>query len=305
MFGVLNIYKPCGLTSHDVVNILRKILGIKQIGHTGTLDPFAEGVLPICAGKATRLIDYFDSDKAYEATLQFGEATDTYDREGKITYSSNKKITKPELENELKNFSDEIEQVPPIYSAIKINGKKLYEYARCGNSVDIPSRKVTIFEIELKDFNENKQTAVISVKCSKGTYIRSLANDIGQNLGCYAHLTKLVRTASGKFTVENSTKLPVKILSDNENNNHSKKYEIEEDAKEGILNAIENPINVLSLMKINISEKELEKIKHGNPIKKDLDKIYSGDFFILVYNNNVVAVAQYDGVELKVKKVFI
>ena len=304
MFGVLNIYKPKGITSHDVVGIIRKFLGIKQVGHTGTLDPFAEGVLPVCIGKATRLIDYFDDNKEYLATLQLGCATDTYDLEGKITSKSNKKIKREEFENELKNFSGEIEQTPPIYSAIKVNGKKLYEYARNGEEVKITPRKVEIFKIELRDFDETNQTATVKVNCSKGTYIRTLADDIGKNLDCFAHLIKLVRTKAGKFCVENSVQLPIEISTNNESK-HSKKYEILPDAKNKILSAILHPTVGLSLEQVTINNYEYEKISHGNSIKKSLDKINSGDFLILVYNNNVVAVVQYNGTELNVKKVFI
>ena len=129
-FGVLNIYKPVGMTSHDVVAVLRRVAKIRQIGHTGTLDPFAEGVLPVCIGKATRLIEYFADDKEYLATVQFGSATTTYDIEGEKTFISDRKITVDDID--LKPFEGEIEQLPPVYSAIKIKGKKLYEYAREG-----------------------------------------------------------------------------------------------------------------------------------------------------------------------------
>lgn len=144
MFGFLNVYKPVGMTSHDVVAKLRKLTNIKQIGHTGTLDPFAEGVLPVCIGKATRLIEFLDDDKEYLATVQFGVSTTTYDREGEITFSSDKKVTVENIKSSLTEFQGEILQYPPIYSAIKVKGKKLYEYARSGQQVDIQPRKVII-----------------------------------------------------------------------------------------------------------------------------------------------------------------
>ena len=134
MFGFLNVYKPKGKTSHDVVAMLRRITKIKQIGHTGTLDPFAEGVLPICIGKATRLIEYLEDDKAYIGTVQFGKSTTTYDLEGEDVNISDKEITLEEIEKALPQFRGEIKQLPPIYSAIKVNGKKLYEYARANAS---------------------------------------------------------------------------------------------------------------------------------------------------------------------------
>ena len=142
MFGFLNVYKPKGMTSHDVVSVLRRTTKIKQIGHTGTLDPFAEGVLPICIGKATKLIEYLKDDKAYIGTIKLGKATDTYDIEGKVLKTSDKKVTLSEIESSLLNFRGEIMQTPPIYSAIKINGKKLYELARKGENVKIQPRKI-------------------------------------------------------------------------------------------------------------------------------------------------------------------
>ena len=136
-FGFLNIYKPKGLTSHDVVAKLRKVLKIKQVGHTGTLDPFATGVLPIAVGKATKLIEYLDDDKEYIATVQFGKTTDTYDLEGEVTETFDKNATESEVVEALKSFEGEVSQMPPIYSAIKVNGKKLYDYARAGEQVEI------------------------------------------------------------------------------------------------------------------------------------------------------------------------
>ena len=207
MFGFLNIYKPKGMTSHDVVSVLRKITKIKQIGHTGTLDPFAEGVLPICIGKATRLIEYLADEKAYIGTIQFGMATTTFDIEGEITKTSSKEISKNDIEKALLNFQGEIEQLPPIYSAIKVDGKKLYEYARKGEEVEIKPRKVFINEIKLLNFDKNLNQAEIYIDCSKGTYIRSIANDLGENLEVFGHLIKLVRVKAGNFNVENSIKL--------------------------------------------------------------------------------------------------
>ena len=207
MFGFLNIYKPQGKTSHDVVAILRRITKIKQIGHTGTLDPFAEGVLPICIGKATRLIEYLEDDKAYIGTIQFGKSTTTYDTEGEGVNVSTQKVTLQEIENALPNFRGEIQQLPPIYSAIKVNGKKLYEYARAGEEVKIEPRGVNIYKLELINFDEEKQIAELAIECSKGTYIRSIANELGETLGCYGHLIKLVRTKAGKFEINKTIKL--------------------------------------------------------------------------------------------------
>lgn len=283
MFGVLNINKPRGMTSHDVVGVLRKILNTKQIGHTGTLDPFAAGVLPICIGKATRLIEYFDNNKEYLATVQFGSSTDTYDLEGKILKTSSKKVKSEEIESALKDFEGEIEQTPPIYSAIKLGGKKLYEYARKGETVTVPKRKVTIYNIKLINFDETNQQAEILISCSQGTYIRSIANDLGENLGCYAHLIKLVRTQSGKFRIETAINL------DDEN----------------IKDKIQNPLSVISLEKITVDEAQHKRISHGMPVRINGKELKSGEFLILVYNNSIDAIGVYNDGEIKVKKVFI
>ena len=207
MFGFLNVYKPKGMTSHDVVAVLRKVSKIKQIGHTGTLDPFAEGVLPICIGKATRLIEYLKDDKAYIGTIQFGKSTTTYDREGEIVHTSDKLVTSEDVSSATEEFCGEIEQYPPIYSAIKVKGKKLYEYARNNESVEIQPRKVTISEIKLLNFNYEKQEAELYISCSKGTYIRSIANDLGEKLGAYGYLKALKRVKAGKFTIDSSIEL--------------------------------------------------------------------------------------------------
>lgn len=295
MFGFLNVYKPIGMTSHDVVAKLRKVLKIKQIGHTGTLDPFAEGVLPICIGKATRLIEYLDDDKAYIATVKFGFSTTTYDIEGEILKTYDKLITKEELEHELKNFEGEISQLPPIYSAIKVNGKKLYEYARNNEKIDIQPRKITIEKIKLQSFNFENQTAEIYIKCSKGTYIRSIAFDIGEHLNCGGHLIKLQRVCAGKFIIENSTKL-------------------EELSTPEIINTkLINPIKMLSLPILTVNEDGLKKIKFGQALSFDnicelKSKPNDNDFIILNYNedkDNIGAIAQIESEQIKVRKVFI
>ena len=285
MFGFLNIYKPKGITSHDVVSILRKITKIKQIGHTGTLDPFAQGVLPICIGKATRLIEYLQDDKEYIAQIQFGQNTDTYDIDGKVTENFDKKITADDLKNILPEFRGEISQLPPIYSAIKVNGKKLYDYARKGESVEIKPRKVTISKLELLDFDIEKQTAKIIVGCSKGTYIRSLAFDIGKKLGCGAFLSELTRTKAGTFNIENTVSL--------ENLK----------AKEDVKNELINPIDILNLPIKELSENEKEKVSHGMSIQNTTN-IGDLDIVILIYSGNIYAVGEIESNMIIVRKVF-
>ena len=208
MFGFLNVYKPKGKTSHDIVAILRKITGVKQIGHTGTLDPFAEGVLPICIGKATRLIEYLNDDKAYIGTVQLGSSTTTYDIEGeKVNVNNNINPSADEIEQALQSFRGNIEQFPPVYSAIKVKGKKLYEYARKGEEVKIEPRGVNIYRLDIVNYNKESKQLELYIECSKGTYIRSIANDLGEKLGTYGHLIKLIRVNAGSFGVNESIRL--------------------------------------------------------------------------------------------------
>ena len=284
LFGFLNIYKPKGLTSHDVVARLRKITKVRQIGHTGTLDPFATGVLPICIGKATRLIEYLDDDKEYLATVQFGKNTTTYDLEGEITATFDKKVTEEDVKNALKDFEGEISQIPPIYSAIKVNGKKLYDYARQGQDIEIKPRKVTISKIELKEFDKTSQSAKITVACSKGTYIRSIAYDLGAKLGCGGYLTALERTKAGKFQVNSAIKL--------------------EDLTE-VSQIVENLINPLDMLNIpihNLSENEREKVSHGMSICNS--DFPDSDIVILSYGGRIYAIGKVEQNKILVKKVF-
>lgn len=284
LFGFLNIYKPKGLTSHDVVARLRKITKVRQIGHTGTLDPFATGVLPICIGKATRLIEYLDDDKEYLATVQFGKNTATYDLEGKITATFDKKVTEEDVKNALKDFEGEISQIPPIYSAIKVNGKKLYDYARQGQDIEIKPRKVTISKIELKEFDKTSQSAKITIACSKGTYIRSIAYDLGAKLGCGGYLTALERTQAGKFQVNTAIKL--------------------EDLTEvsQIVENLINPLDMLSIPIHNLSENERERVSHGMSICNS--DFPDSDIVILSYGGRIYAIGKVEQNKILVKKVF-
>lgn len=212
--GILPVYKERGLTSHDVVFKLRKILKTKKIGHTGTLDPEVSGVLPVCIGTATRVSDYvMDMGKSYNATITLGESTTTEDQTGevidKVDVQENA-ININEVDAVLKQFEGIIEQVPPMYSSVKVNGKKLYEYARKGETVERPVRKVNIDSIartsELQ-FEDGKCHFNIEVKCGKGTYIRTLATDIGKQLGYPAHMSLLTRKNSGGFDIKDSVTL--------------------------------------------------------------------------------------------------
>lgn len=285
MFGFLNVYKPKGKTSHDVVAILRRVTKIKQIGHTGTLDPFAEGVLPICIGKATRLIEYLNDDKAYIGTVQLGKSTTTYDLEGETVEVSDKTPDLEEIENELNNFRGDIEQLPPIYSAIKVNGKKLYEYARKGEEIEIKPRSVNIGELKILNYDQENRILELYIKCSKGTYIRSIAHDLGKNLGCFGHLIKLVRVKAGDFEVENSIKL--EDLAD-----------IETVQKHLIY-----PLEKLDYQIYELNTKELELVSHGMQIFARTN--LQNGIVILTNNNKLIAVAEMLNDKIKCSKVFI
>lgn len=200
MNGVILLDKPQGKTSHDMVYFIRRVTGVKKVGHTGTLDPMATGVLPICIGAATKAADMLTfSDKRYIAELTFGAETDTLDAEGSITAQSDKRCTEEEFHAAAARFTGEIEQIPPMYSAIKQNGKKLYELARQGAEVERKPRAVTIHSIDILEFNG--ETAKIDVSCSKGTYIRTLCADMGKYLGTLAYMSALRRTRTGQFDI--------------------------------------------------------------------------------------------------------
>ncbi|MCC6146145.1 MAG: tRNA pseudouridine(55) synthase TruB [Anaerolineaceae bacterium] len=205
--GVLVIDKPTGLTSHDVVQIVRRGTNIRRAGHTGTLDPRASGVLVILLGPAVRLSEYVSaSDKRYQAIIQLGSSTDTYDAEGRIISTSPVEITETEFEETLRQFVGIIEQTPPPYSAVKVKGKKAYEMARKGEEVDLAPRTIHVYSLELLEWAPPE--AVIDIYCSSGTYVRSLAHALGEKLGCGAHLIGLRRTKSGQFTLRDAVPLP-------------------------------------------------------------------------------------------------
>lgn len=205
--GVLVVDKPVGLTSHDVVQIIRRGTGIRRAGHTGTLDPRASGVLVVLVGPAVRLSEYVSaSDKRYQATIRLGSSTDTYDAEGMIVNSTPVgNVTEEQFDEILQKFVGEMEQVPPPYSAIKVKGRKAYEMARQGEEVDLEPRIINVYSLEVLEWAPPE--AVIDVYCSSGTYVRSLANDLGKALGTGAHLIGLRRTKSGRFTLRDAVPL--------------------------------------------------------------------------------------------------
>lgn len=256
MEGILPLFKPAGMTSHDCVFKLRKLLGTKKVGHTGTLDPDVTGVLPICVGKATKIAEYItDSGKAYEGEVTLGYTTTTEDASGeKVEEKSvDRTISRIEIEDVLQAFIGEIEQTPPMYSAVKVNGKKLYEYARQGIEVERPTRRVTIHSIELLDdrgFFEGEQVSFkFRVSCSKGTYIRTLAVMIGEKLGYPAHMSSLVRIQSAAFSIDDCFTFE----------------QLGTMAEEGIIETALQPLEtgISYLPKYSISDKVAEKVKNG------------------------------------------
>ena len=288
MFGFLNINKPKGMTSHDVVAMLRRALKIKQIGHTGTLDPMATGVLPVAIGKASRLIEYLQENKGYIADVQFGKVSDTFDTEGAVKDYSNKKAAKEQIKEALNNFRGKIEQIPPAHSAVHYKGKRLYELARQGIIPDdIPKRTVFVTKLEFVEFDEESQSAKLEIHCSKGTYIRSIINDLGLTIGTGAVMSGLVRTKSGLFELENA--ISPDCITDKA---EAEKYLI-------------NPVEVLSYKCYELTQIEYKKIQHGQSIATD--DFEDNEYVCLTFNNELCAISQKQENSniLATKKVFI
>ena len=293
MTGVLNIYKEKGYTSHDVVAILRRIAKTKKVGHTGTLDPNATGVLPVCFGRATKLADYLASaDKTYIAEVIFGLETNTGDITGEVIAKNNVIFDKAAIESAVNSFafaqSGVYMQTPPMFSAIKIGGKKLYEIARKGKSIEVPARPVTIHEIEILEFRPEKNSIIIKVKCSKGTYIRSLAIDIGKKLGGSATMGELERTQSGIFDICNAIKLST----------------LKESAEVGELSNFISPVDkILPYKKITLSAQEAKPARNGNPLPLSIigDVAKSNEKFWLYDTNGIIGLFSIKGEMLKVE----
>lgn len=209
--GVIVIDKPIGMTSHDVVQIVRKGTNIRRAGHTGTLDPRASGVLVVLVGPAVRLSEYVSaSDKRYQAVIQLGTTTDTYDADGRVLATTSVDISEKQFDDVLQSFVGQIEQVPPPYSSVKVKGRHAYDMARNGEEVDLEPRTINVYNLDLLEWAPPE--AVIDVYCSSGTYVRSLAHDLGEKLGCGAHLIGLRRTKSGRFTLRDA--VPLRKLRD-------------------------------------------------------------------------------------------
>lgn len=306
MDGIINVYKEKGFTSHDVVAKLRGILHQKKIGHTGTLDPEAVGVLPVCLGKATKVCDLLtNKDKTYRAVCRLGVSTDTQDMTGEILEKGDfSKVTQERLQEVLRDFEGDQLQIPPMYSALKVNGKKLYELAREGKTVERKPRPIRIHSIELTDYQQAEGLFTMEVTCSKGTYIRTLCHDIGEKLGCFGAMESLQRTRVGVFSLENALTLE----------------QIEELVKKDALE--DKVISVDALFPeypaYQIKEKFAPKLSNGNPLLPgflqkypgraelaDLQEMPEGQEF-LVYDENgcFKAVYQKGDRDLRVRKMF-
>jgi tRNA pseudouridine55 synthase len=278
--GVINIYKEKGFTSHDVVNIVRNTLSKVKTGHTGTLDPEAEGVLPVCVGKATKLADYIAADiKEYIAEITLGISTTTEDIFGDVLEEKPVNVTEEGFKNAAVNFIGEYHQKPPMYSAIKVNGRKLYELAREGKEVERKTRLIHIFDIsDIKSLGNNK--FAFKVLCSKGTYIRTLCKDIGEKLGCGGCMSSLIRSRSGNFYLENSIKIDgfKKLVGD------------------GNINDVLIPMDVIlkDFNTITVTKEAEKFVVNGNPISKnflstkEMDK--GGQVVLKDWDNNIVGI---------------
>lgn len=282
MNGILPLWKEKGMTSHDCVFKLRKILGTKKVGHTGTLDPSVEGVLPICIGQATKVAEYVtDAGKEYEAIISIGTSTETEDADGAVVLndSTEKSITRREIEEALEKLTGDIVQIPPMYSAVKVNGRKLYEYARKGIEVERPKRIVTVKKLALLDDTElyegKEFTFPIRIECGKGTYIRTLAVQIGELLGYPAHMASLVRTASGTYRkVDCHTLNEVALL-----------------IGDGQMNTIIRPLEdaLIEFPFIEIEGDMYVKITHGQVLQAD-PALEKGLPIVFTKNNKALAV---------------
>lgn len=300
MNGIINIYKEQGYTSHDVVAKLRGILRMKKIGHTGTLDPDAVGVLPVCTGRATKLCGMItDWCKTYEAVMLLGTRTDTQDISGNILSQTEVNVTKIQIMDVIGSFTGEYDQIPPMYSALKHNGKKLYELARQGIEIERKPRRVNIKSILINDINleDNDKTVTFTVECSKGTYIRTLCEDIGNRLGCGACMQSLKRTRVGSFSIDNSYTLS----------------QIEQMVQAGKTDEILTPIDEMfsDSRKIIISQEYDKLLYNGNKlpynsIQGKNDVQHNEDEQVRVYDKNdeFIGVYRFEGNEFVPVKMF-
>ncbi len=289
MDGVLVIDKPSGPTSFDVVRQVRSLLRLKKVGHTGTLDPMATGVLPLCLGEATKVAGFItEGDKAYDATVRLGSETDTLDAEGQVTAQAPVPPLTPALiEEALARFRGTFDQVPPMYSAVKVGGKRLYELARAGEEVERAARRVTVYELILRDFSADRLQ--LSVRCSKGFFVRTLAQDVGRALGCGAHLEALRRTASGPFSLARA--LPLAELPGL----------LEQGALAGRLVSMSDAL--VELPEVCVGAAEAKRVSHGVPVEVPAGR--SGRVRVMGPDGALLAVAEVVAGRLRYLRVLV
>ena len=296
MDGILNILKPSGMTSHDVVSYIRRLTGIKKVGHTGTLDPGAIGVLPICLGRATKAAEYItEGTKKYRTEMKLGVVTDTGDKDGTVITSTNWKDfidtdnLLDQIQEVIKNFSGQISQVPPMYSAVKIDGKKLYELARKGQEIERKPRNIEIYELKIIEISGDEGTILFDVTCSKGTYIRVLCEDIGKAIGCGAHMSYLIRMETTGFNITDSYTLE----------------QIEQLFKNNKLNEAVVPIEIIfnNLPKIEVSDpNDQKRFMNGMDISINANIINDQKVRIYFYNKFIaIANVVNNGTIVKIK----
>lgn len=287
MNGIIVIDKPKGRTSHDMVYFIRRMTGIKKVGHTGTLDPDATGVLPLCIGNGTKVSDMLlESDKCYRAELILGKTTDTQDLSGNVLEEKEVNLREEEIVKAAESFVGEIEQIPPMYSAIKQDGKKLYELARKGIEVERKPRRVTINEITIVKIDKN--TVTIDVDCSKGTYIRTLCSDIGEKLGCGGCMGNLRRTKAGMFNIDESHTVE----------------EIEKLKENGKLGDIILPVDSVFMKypKIQLNEKQVKSVTNG--IRMTYKGVEGQTYRVYDNNNEFLCISKIEDGKLRLVKSF-
>ncbi|NTX08133.1 tRNA pseudouridine(55) synthase TruB [Myxococcus sp. CA040A] len=291
MDGVLVIDKPSGPTSFDVVRQVRSLLKIKKVGHTGTLDPMATGVLPLCLGEATKVAGFItEGDKAYDATVRLGAETDTQDAQGQVTARAPVPVLTPALlEAALSRFRGSFDQIPPMYSAVKVAGKRLYELARAGEEVERAARHVTVYELVLRDFSADRLH--LSVRCSKGFFVRTLAFDLGRVLGCGAHLEALRRTASGPFPLARSLPLA----------------DVPALLKDGTLASRLVPIAeaLVDLPEVRVGADDAKRVSHGVPVEVSPSLLRPGRLRVTGPDGALLAVAEGVGGRLRYLRVLV
>ena len=292
MQGIINVYKPQDFTSHDCVAIVRRVSGVKKTGHTGTLDPMATGVLPVCIGKATRVIQYMDEDtKEYICTMKLGLRTDTLDVWGSVLEEKPAvSVTKEEAVQVLKTFEGRISQTPPKYSAIKVNGKKLYEYARAGKDVEIKPREVVIHKIDVLDVTG--ETIKFRMCCGKGTYVRSVCDDAGRIFGCGAAMSSLVRSRNGMFSIDDA--VDIRDIK-----------EMTADELEKLLTRMDDAV---SFRKIYVSGKAAEDLTDGKRPQagqaSDAGSLNENEKLRIYHNDDFIGICRYEDGLIIPEKIF-